>query len=279
MEISLQFWKKLALCIGVYSIFCVIAWIISLFINDPLDRQILLFFNPDTPLPILDEFFIMITDFSIGLCAALMIIWEIGYIISLKTSRGVSLAINVVRTFGIIAAIVILSGTWLFGYNLPGFFPLLALIIGFAFYGVSMTYTRLSPQKLHDIHIMIFIVALSAILSVSGEGIIKEIVQRPRPLNNANSDWNWAIRIFPDEVVKGSFSYFSGHSSGLFAVVTPFAWFSKSKSSRIFLWIWAGLHAFSRVYLAAHFPLCILIGSLSGFIAGTVCYWLFYRKK
>jgi membrane-associated phospholipid phosphatase len=78
------------------------------------------------------------------------------------------------------------------------------------------------------------------------------------------------IIVRQDEIVRGGYSYYSGHSSGLFAAVTPMIWAVKNPKLKLFFFGWATLHAFSRIYLAAHYPFCVLIGSIAGFIWGTL---------
>jgi undecaprenyl-diphosphatase len=273
-----SFWKYLLIGFGLYSGFLIFAWIVSLFINDAVDQKILLFFNPDQRIYGIDEFFVGITDFSMILVGTCFAFWELGYIIFRKSSQGSIIAPRFLMIVGFIEGAVFFLGTWLFGYELVGIFPALSIITWILFYLLSRTYNTLAPEKLQMMQYVVGVTIIAALFSVIGEAIIKNIVHRPRPLNSENSDWNWAIRRFPDEIVIG-LSYFSGHSSGLFAALTPFAWSLKSKSGRTVTWLWAGLHAFSRIYVAAHFPLCCLIGSLSGFCAGTICFWIFKNRK
>lgn len=274
MKIPQKFWESLLKAWAAYAVFLVIALLLSFAINDEIDQRLLLVINPDERIPVLDEFFVSITDFSMAIVGALAIGWEIGFIVYRKSQKNTEKAQKVLQMIGLIVGSVFMLGTWLFHYTLWGLFPVLALLTWVAFWGLSKTYGLLSEKEMIYFQKIILLMLLSALFSLTGEYIVKYIVKRPRPLNDANVSWNWALTVFADENVRGSYSYFSGHSSGLFAGLTPLAWAIKSKKSKSLLWLWAGLHAFSRIYLAAHFPFCVVIGSLSGFVAGTAVFFM-----
>lgn len=73
----------------------------------------------------------------------------------------------------------------------------------------------------------------------------------------------------------GKFGYFSAHAANSFALALFFWYTLKSELKNIshFLLIWAGLVAYSRVYIGVHFPLDILTGALIGSLFG----WLFSK--
>jgi len=73
----------------------------------------------------------------------------------------------------------------------------------------------------------------------------------------------------------GKFGYFSAHAANSFAVAVFFWHILKSelKNVRVLLLIWAGLVAYSRVYIGVHFPLDILTGAFIGSLFG----WLFSK--
>ena len=111
------------------------------------------------------------------------------------------------------------------------------------------------------------------------DGLIKHTVMRPRPLQDPNSDWNEAIRTVADEIVRSGMSFPSGHSSGLFVLLTPLMYYSDKRHKKALLFIAATVHSFSRVYLAAHFPLDIIFGSLSGFLIASIVYKVLFKEE
>lgn len=73
----------------------------------------------------------------------------------------------------------------------------------------------------------------------------------------------------------GKYGYFSAHAANSFAVAVFFVHFFKSRYVFLsgFLVIWAGVVAYSRIYIGVHFPLDVLTGALVGTFMG----WLFFR--
>lgn len=73
----------------------------------------------------------------------------------------------------------------------------------------------------------------------------------------------------------GRFGYFSAHAANSFAVAVFFFHILKIESKTLgALWlIWAGLVAYSRIYIGVHFPLDVVSGALLGSFFG----WLFLK--
>jgi membrane-associated phospholipid phosphatase len=102
---------------------------------------------------------------------------------------------------------------------------------------------------------------------------IKETIRRPRPFNDANKPWNEHVRPIPDEILRGTNSFPSGHTSGAFALLTPLFWFARDRRVRAGLILWGTLQGVGRVYTAAHFPFCVFMGGLLGFSMGTLIFF------
>lgn len=97
---------------------------------------------------------------------------------------------------------------------------------------------------------------------------LKNMVARIRPYEQ-----------FPDLLLllerQSDFSFPSGHSSSSFAAACALYWASDRRIRRIsaVLIILAGAIAWSRLYVAVHFPTDVLAGTLIGILCG----WLAYR--
>lgn len=109
--------------------------------------------------------------------------------------------------------------------------------------------------------------------SIVGEGILKNLIQRPRPFNEVP-----AMQLLITKPL--SYSFPSGHTASSFAAA-----YIISKGIRkltIPFFILAALIAFSRMYLFVHYPSDILAGILLGLICAKVTmkfFYKFYPKK
>lgn len=102
----------------------------------------------------------------------------------------------------------------------------------------------------------------------------KELVQRLRPLHN--EELIPYLRIITTE--KG-YSFFSGHTSNSFAICT-FLYLVLRSVLRWAFWVylWAVPYAFSRMYLAVHFPTDVAVGLVIG-VTTAVLVHRFFEKK
>ncbi len=122
--------------------------------------------------------------------------------------------------------------------------------------------------------LLFWLVLLSALSTgVFATDKIKASVARPRPLSGHNEPWNEGLRIVPDEVLRGSNSFPSGHTSGTFSLLTPFFWYVRDRRGRAGILGWGLLQGFSRIYTVAHFPFDVLMGGLLGFGVGTLVFF------
>lgn len=77
----------------------------------------------------------------------------------------------------------------------------------------------------------------------------------------------------------GLYSFFSGHSSNSFALATLFSLFFKQhKNIMPILYVFAGLIAYSRVYLGVHYPIDISCGAMAGTFIGALVYSLVNKR-
>lgn len=101
-------------------------------------------------------------------------------------------------------------------------------------------------------------------------GLMKPYFERLRPCH----DERWADQIHNYQRCGGLFGFASSHAANTFG----FAVFMNLKmrgKMRFLPWLffWAAVVSYSRIYLGVHYPLDILVGALVGAMAGTVT-WL-----
>lgn len=272
-----QLWLYIGLVfIGLTSI----TYAASFFINDEMDWRILLFLNPDSVVPVVDDLMILITDFSMLGFGLLFLFWEIGYQTWKRTQVTRENVEKMLRIIGLISLFFIASAYFWAGYEHSTIFFPLALIFFGAFWFIGTTMTRYEEERLQQINRVFWITLLATLLTeLSAEVIIKNLVARPRPLSDAYAAYNGGIRTVADEIVRYGYSYVAGHAAVFFAMTTPIAYFASKKWVKAGLFIWASVHAFTRIYLAAHFPYCTIIGAALGFSMATLVTGAFGRLR
>lgn len=152
---------------------------------------------------------------------------------------------------------------WLFVTTPTHWIPffLLLFFLGFKAFGI---------KKALGIAIITVASAGTALLIVN---FIKNQFKRLRPINDTsiNSDIRTIIE-------HSDYSFVSGHSTLSFTVAFLSYWTLKKYYKHAYLvFLFPILFAFSRLYLAAHFPFDILFGMLLGYLIALVFYQI-YKK-
>lgn len=155
------------------------------------------------------------------------------------------------------------DGFWLFITNPIHWVPLF-LFLGFLGYRV------LGAKK---IVITTLVTILSGWLSLLIVNIIKNYIQRVRPLNDISI--NNEIRIL---IEQSDFSFVSGHTTVSFTITFISYWVLKKYYRFAFLiFLFPILFAYSRIYLAVHYPIDILFGLMLGYLIAITFYKIVYH--
>ena len=157
------------------------------------------------------------------------------------------------------------------------------------FYIVSMTwvwiplyilllYLILKNFRSQSWLILLCIIILITLSDQFASGLVKQWVMRYRPTHN--------IILGPqlhlvNDYKGGMYGFISSHASNVFAITTFLTFILKEVRLKWLwlLWIWAGLVAFSRVYLGVHYLSDILGGALAGVFFGWLISNLFFLLR
>jgi len=157
------------------------------------------------------------------------------------------------------------------------------------FYIVSMTwvwiplyilllYLVLKNFRSQSWLILLCIIILITLSDQFASGLVKQWVMRYRPTHN--------IILGPqlhlvNDYKGGMYGFISSHASNVFAITTFLTFILKEVRLKWLwlLWIWAGLVAFSRVYLGVHYLSDILGGALAGVFFGWLISNLFFLLR
>jgi len=267
---AVSFVSGFAIIVGV--VYAAGKWVVPLV--DGADKAILAACNPDHYVPVLDQFIRALTDYTNFLIFTPLLSWMIAYGLYrlFRGYKSIFAGFLALETI-VMAVLAVLGKIWpnktYIGANV---FLVIWILAAFGFAVVA--FHRMDDDAMRRFSQVFWLVLISVYLTdfvVTDR--MKDAVARLRPLNDANKPWNEKVRIVPDEVLRGKNSYPSGHTSGTFGLLTPLFWYVRNRKARAGLIGWGVLQGFSRVYTAAHFPFCCLMGGLLGFSMGTLVFF------
>jgi undecaprenyl-diphosphatase len=124
--------------------------------------------------------------------------------------------------------------------------------------------------------IIIFVIILIIASDQTSVHLFKEVFHRPRPCKNI--DIQHLVHLVND-YCSGKYGFVSSHAANTFALATFTSLLFRNKIYSWFIFFWATVVSYSRIYLGVHYPGDVLGGMLLGISLGILFYWLYVRVK
>lgn len=171
-----------------------------------------------------------------------------------QIDRNLFLAINSWHSHLFDIVMVYVTQIWVF-------LPLFALWI-------YMVYSKYGIKKLF---VLVGFLLLLIGLTDQSSNLVKHSVKRYRPSHNLEIQ---AQIHSVDNYKGGQYGFFSGHAANTFGIAALLFLLFRDKAMwfRSIFFLWAGLTAYSRIYLGVHYPSDIFVGMLVGIVWAMIVY-------
>ncbi|NQU53794.1 MAG: phosphatase PAP2 family protein [Bacteroidetes bacterium] len=117
---------------------------------------------------------------------------------------------------------------------------------------------------------ILFFMALTVLASDQISVLIKETVQRLRPVHEPTIE-HLVHNVFRK---GGLYGFVSSHAANMFAIFVFTSKIFKNKTYYFLLLFWAVIVSYSRIYIGVHYPLDVLGGAVLGWLLGVTMYKL-----
>lgn len=104
--------------------------------------------------------------------------------------------------------------------------------------------------------------------------VVKPLTERIRPCNDPELR---SLLHIVDGVSASGYSFFSSHAANTFSLAMFFTLLTRSGLLSCSLFLWATTNAWTRLYLACHYPSDVLVGILWGMVVGVIVYLFYYK--
>jgi undecaprenyl-diphosphatase len=134
-----------------------------------------------------------------------------------------------------------------------------------------------SIVKEHGVRAIWTFLAIALVITLCDQiasSFFKPFFERPRPSQEPSLE---GLLHLVNGYRGGKFGFISSHAANAFGLATFTSLLFKNRSYALFIFTWAVLNSYSRIYLGVHYPGDIIGGALLGLLAGGLVFWLYFR--
>lgn len=118
--------------------------------------------------------------------------------------------------------------------------------------------------------VIVYVLGIALTITLAdqlGAHVLRPLFQRPRP-SDAASPIVGLVHLVGTYQAGGAYGFPSCHAANTFALATIVTLFLRRAPLTYFLFLWAIVTCYSRIYLAAHYPGDLLAGAALGMVVG-----------
>ncbi|HLP05290.1 MAG TPA: phosphatase PAP2 family protein [Paludibacter sp.] len=141
---------------------------------------------------------------------------------------------------------------------------------------MSILYLLIRYWKKDSVWIILALLACVVIADNISSGLIKNLVQRPRPSHN--DSLNSVIHLVHN-YRGGKYGFVSSHASNTLGFALLSALLFRNRVYGLLVIGWALVVGYSRIYLGVHYPFDILGGMLVGALSAYGCYYALKKYR
>ena len=141
---------------------------------------------------------------------------------------------------------------------------------------ISVLYITIKFWKSKSLWVILALVLCIVISDQVSSGLIKDLVQRPRPSHAENLK---GLVHLVYNYSGGRFGFVSSHAANAFGFALLSSLLFKNRIYTLSIFCWAILTAYSRIYLGVHYPLDVLGGILVGTLDAILCFWTLRKLR
>lgn len=143
-----------------------------------------------------------------------------------------------------------------------------------AFYASLLAYFIIKGGK-QSIWIIIALILCIALSDQISSGLIKDLVQRPRPTREPGI---LPLLHIVNGYTGGRYGFVSSHAANTIGLAILTSAVFKNKTYTIVIILWAIITSYSRIYLGVHYPLDILGGMAVGTLVSLLILYVLNKK-